>query len=117
VLLHPWRLVGQPEPLPLAAVGPGNRFTAQVAPPAVAELWSLSLEVRDLRRGSGASRLELGGETLPLFLNRSRGRWRLYLTPRFQAPAGATRVDLGLPGFASLPEPPRVELARWLPPG
>jgi 4-amino-4-deoxy-L-arabinose transferase-like glycosyltransferase len=116
ILLHPWRLLGEPEPLALTAEPRRNRFTASLARPLEpTELASLGFWLPIVRGEPRPSTLWLGERRIPIFETANRGKRSRFLTERFALPAGSTELSVGFERKIELPGPPEVVLHRWAP--
>lgn len=115
--VHPWRLLGEPQPLSFQPVDGKNRFEVDLPQP-VGEHERLSLSLwLPLERGKPRpSQAWINGRELPIYEMRISGRRVRYLTARFVLPAGTSSLALAVDPSLVLPEPPRAELNRWLPP-
>ncbi len=110
-IVHPWRRLGEPESLALSAEAPG-RYVGAVSPRAEPIWASLSLMVPLV----DGARVRVAGHLLPLLLTQRRGGKAVFLTPRFELPAGTSSLTLELPDHPAPPAGVQLKLVRWLPP-
>lgn len=109
VLLHPWRLVDEPEPIELEARGE-NRFHTKVdpeAPPTTSLSVWLPLDTGPTKpRG-----ITVNGRELPLHRTRRGGRRAHWITPRFHLDGEDLR--LAFDPDVRLDWEPEVKVVRW----
>lgn len=119
VLVHPWRLDGEPLTF-VAERPPGRAGVAELRLPESlgAGAW-VSLSVWLPRVGGIARELSVqteDGPPMPTARTRARRRQGIHQTPRFELAAAGAAISIEMPDDVPGDLRPRVEVWRWLPP-